>query len=217
MPNVCLAAGLRLTVVISVLWMGSVPAWGQIMFGNPYDAGLGRSPFGFPGWGPRTLNDSMGDFPQSASLAPAGPSTVSTDVLRHPLSSKARRLFEKAMHDAEMGNHPAAIEGLREALVKCPSDAPYAHNLLGLEYIETSRFADAKNSFEEAVRLMPHESANHSNFGLSLAIVGEWDSAEREVRKALQLDKSNSRAKLILEALLVRKRTRSESTADTRP
>ena len=40
------------------------------------------------------------------------------------------------MHFAELGNHHAAIDGLREALAKCPSDAPYAHNLLGLEYIE---------------------------------------------------------------------------------
>ena len=28
------------------------------------------------------------------------------------------------------------------------------------------------------------ESSNHSNLGLSLAIVGEWDSAEQEVRKS---------------------------------
>lgn len=217
MPNVCVAAGLRLAVLISFLWMGSAPAWGQILYGNPYDAGLGRARFGFPGWGPRTINESIPDFPQSAPHAPVGPVTVSTDVLRHPLSSKARRLFEKAMHYAEMGNHSAAIEGLQEALVKCPSDAPYTQNLLGLEYIETNRFADAKNSFEAAVQLMPRESANHSNFGLSLAIVGEWDSAEREERKALQLDKSNPKAKLILEALLMRKRTRSEHAADARP
>ena len=41
---------------------------------------------------------------------------------------------------------------------------------------------------------MPRESSNHSNLGLSLAIVGDWDSAEKEERKALQLDKSNSKA-----------------------
>lgn len=150
----------------------------------------------------------MSSFPQSPQLAPAHPATVSTDVLRHPLSSKARRLLDKAMHLTDLGNHTAAIEGLQEALAKYPSDAPYAHNLLGLEYIETGRFTDAKNSFEEAVRLMPHESVNHSNFGLSLAIVGEWDSAELEVRKAIQLDRANSKAKLILEALLLRKRTK---------
>jgi len=68
------------------------------------------------------------------------------------------------------------------------------------------QYGDAKESFAEAARLMPRESSNHSNLGLSLAIVGDWDTAEKEERKALQLDKSNSRAQLILEALLVRKR-----------
>jgi Flp pilus assembly protein TadD len=105
-------------------------------------------------------------------------------VLRHPLSSKARRLLDKAMHLADVGDHAAAIEGLQEALAIYPSDAPYAHNLLGLEYIETSRFTNAKNSFEEAVRLMPHESVNHSNFGLSLGssesgIPPNWKCAKR--------------------------------------
>jgi Flp pilus assembly protein TadD len=133
-------------------------------------------------------------------------------MLRHPLSSKARRLFEKAMRLAELGNHQAAIAGLRDALAKCPSDAPYAHNLLGLEYVEVQQYGEAKESFAEATRLMPRESSNHSNLGLSLAIVGEWDSAETEERKALQLDKTNSKAQMILEALLVRKRNRSVET-----
>jgi Flp pilus assembly protein TadD len=170
---------------------------------------MGRSPLGFPGFGtPETL-DPLGNFPQPAPADGSGPTTVSTDVLRHPLSSKARRLFEKAMHFAELGNHPAAIEGLRDALVKCPADAPYAQNLLGLEYIEARQYTEAKASFAEAARLMPRESSNHSNLGLSLAIMGEWDSAEQEERKALQLDKSNDKAKVILEALLVHKRNRA--------
>jgi len=208
MPNVCMAAGMRLTVLISVAWLGSVPAWGQIRYGNAYDAGLGRSPFGFPGFGARESVDPISSFPEPAPAPTdvSGSPTVSADALRHPLSSKARRLFEKAMHFAELGNHHAAIDGLRDALVKCPSDAPYAHNLLGLEYIEVQQYGDAKESFAEAVRLMPRESSNHSNLGLSLAIVGDWDTAEKEERKALQLDRSNSKAQLILEALLVRKR-----------
>jgi Flp pilus assembly protein TadD len=110
------------------------------------------------------------------------------------------------MHLAELGNHHGAIDGLREALVKCPADAPYVHNLLGLEYMEVEQYGEAKASFAEAARLMPRESSNHSNLGLSLAIAGEWDTAEQEERKAIQLDKSNSKAQLILEALLAHKR-----------
>ena len=207
MPNVCMAAGVRLAVLTGVVCLGGAPAWGQIHYGNPYDASMGRSPFGAP-WGARESLEAISSFPEREPEVKSGPSTISTDVLRHPLSSKARRLFEKAMHFAELGNHHAAIAGLRDTLAKCPADAPYADSLLGLEYFEVQEYAQAKASFSEAARLMPHESSNHSNLGLSLAIVGEWDSAEQEERKALQLDKSNDKAKLILEALLVRKRNK---------
>jgi tetratricopeptide (TPR) repeat protein len=213
MPNVWVAAGVRLAVLSSVVWLGGVPAWGQIHYGNPYDASLGQSPFGFPG-GERESLEAMSSFPEPGPANAPGSSTVSADVLRHPLSSKARRLFEKAMHLAEMGNHHGAIDGLRDALVKCPGDLAYGDNLLGLEYIEVQQYAEANASFAEAARLMPRESSNHSNLGLSLAIVGEWDSAEKEERKALQLDKSNDKAKLLLEALLVRKR---KQAADAKP
>lgn len=209
MLNVCRAAGVRLAVLTSVVCLGGAPARGQLHYGNPYDASMSRAPFGFPGWGARESLEAVSSFPEPVPGTGSGPSTVSTDMLRHPLSSKARRLFEKAMHFAELGNHQAAIAGLRDALAKCPPDAPYAQNLLGLEYIEVQQYTDAKTSFTEAARLMPHESSNHSNLGLSLAIVGEWDSAEQEERKALQLDKSNDKAKLILEALLVRKRNQA--------
>ena len=205
MPNVCMAAGVRPAVLSLVVCLGVAPVCGQLHYGNPYDASMGRSPFGAP-WGASESLEAVSSFPEPGTGVGSGPSTISADVLRHPLSSKARRLFEKAMHFAELGNHHAAIAGLREALVKCPSDAPYTQNRLGLEYIEAQQYPEAKASFSEAARLMPHESSNHSNLGLSLAIVGEWDSAEQEERKALQLDKSNDKAKLILEALLVRKR-----------
>jgi tetratricopeptide (TPR) repeat protein len=214
MPNVFGAAGVRLAVLISVVCLGSIPAWGQLRYGNPYDASMGWTPFGFPSFGSRETVDPLTNFPEPGPVAASGPSTISTDMLRHPLSSKARRLFEKAMHFAELGNHHAAIEGLRDALVKCPSDAPYAQNLLGLEYIEAQQYKEAKASFAEAARLMPRESSNHSNLGLSMAIIGEWDSAEQEERKALLLDKSNDKAKVILESLLAHKRNKA---ADAKP
>jgi Flp pilus assembly protein TadD len=203
MPDVCVAAGVRLTVLISVLWIGNVPAWGQVHSGNPFDTGRA---LGYSSHGLSELSDSMVSVPDSSERVPAGPATVSSDVLRHPLSSKARRRLEKAMHFAGLGNHAAAIQILRDALIKEPSTAPYAENMLGLEYVENRQYAEAKSSFEEAVRLMPHESVNHSNLGYSLAVEGDWNSAEQEARKALQLDSANSKAKSLLDLLLSRKR-----------
>jgi len=74
-----------------------------------------------------------------------------------------------------------------------------------VEYVQNQQFTEARNSFEEAVRLMPHESVNHSNLGYSLAVAGDWNSAEQEARTALQLDPANAKAKTLLEIIRGRK------------
>jgi Flp pilus assembly protein TadD len=205
MPNVSLAAGSRAAALLFFSWMTSVPVAGQVFSDNPYDP---RRSMGYSARGLRELAErSM--VPDSWEHAPAGPATVSADVLRHPLTSKARRRLEKALHLSELGEHPAAIQELRETLVKEPSSAPYAQNLLGVEYVENKQYAEAKNSFEEAVRLMPHESVNHSNLGYSLAVEGDWNSAEQEARTAIELDPMNTKAKSLLDTLLHWRRTAS--------
>ena len=202
MPNVSLAAGFRVAAIISLSWIARAPAWGQGFSVTPFDQ---SRVFGYSSRGLMELEESMSSFPDSAEHVPSGPATVSSDVLRHPLSAKARRRLEKALRLSVLGKHPAAIEELRETLAKEPSSAPYAHSLLGVEYVESGQFDEARSSFQEAVRLMPHESVNHSNLGFSLAVAGEWNSAEQEARTAIQLDPENTRAKTLLELIRGRK------------
>ena len=201
MPNVSLAAGIRVATVILVSWIANAPASGQVFSAGPYD---GTRAMGYSYQGLRELEEQwiLQDPPEHV---PAGPATISADILRHPLNSKARRRLEKALHLAELGEHPAAIKELRETLVKEPSSAPYAQNLLGVEYVENSQFAEARSSFEEAVRLMPHESVNHSNLGYSLAVAGDFNSAEQEARTAIRLDPDNTRAKRLLDLIHTRR------------
>lgn len=209
MPNVSLAAGFRVAAIISFSLIAnavaSAPASGQVFSGNRYDA---SRVLGYSSRGLIELEESMSSFPDSRERVPSGRPTISADVLRHPLSAKARRRLEKALHLSELGKHPAAIKELRETLVKEPSSAPYAQNLLGVEYVQNQEFAEARNSFEEAVRLMPHESVNHSNLGFSLAVAGDWNSAEQEARTAIQLDPANTRAKTLLDLVLHARRTK---------
>jgi len=154
------------------------------------------------------LQKSMSSLPDTGAGVSSGPATVSADVLRHPLSSKARQRLAKALHLSEVGEHPAAIKELRETLVKEPSSAPYAQSLLGVEYVQSQQFAEARTSFEEAVRLMPHESINHSNLGFSLAVTGDLSSAEQEARTAIRLDAANSKAKTLLDLILHTRRSK---------
>ena len=67
----------------------------------------------------------------------------SSDILRHPLSSKALHLLQKIMHLSEAGDHTAAIGALHEALIKQPAAKPYIDSLLGSEYLQTRQLTAA--------------------------------------------------------------------------
>src|SRR6266853_3364472 len=124
------------------------------------------------------------------SQASAGAS-VSADLLRHPLSPKARQMLQKAQRAAETGDHAGAIRQFEETLAKYPDSAAWTYSWLGVEYIKTDRFDAAVTSFEQAVLLLPHDAVSRSNFGLSLATTGQYDRAERELRRALELDRTS--------------------------
>jgi Flp pilus assembly protein TadD len=125
--------------------------------------------------------------------------TISAELLRYPLCSKARGMLRRALHMSETGDHLAAIQQLQEVLVKFPASAAYVHSLLGIEYLQTARVPDAVRSLEEAVSLLPHDPVNHANLGLSLHAAGQFERAQQEFRRALELDHSGSIAKLFLE------------------
>ena len=209
MSNITFTGG-RLMILLSVLVTVEMPAWCQFGWdGNPYDASRSMrstvpAPFG-------VLADSAPAVPVHQPRVTVG--TVSADMLRNPLSPKARRALEKAMHHSELGDHAAAIQRLHEALARYPQAAPYTLTLLGAELVETRSYGDARNAFELVARAMPHESAAHSNYGLSLALAGNADAAEKELRQAVALDRENGKAKRILEAVLVSKRIPGERAA----
>ena len=94
------------------------------------------------------------------------------------------------------------IAELRAALAKFPKDAPYTRNLLGVEYVEVRDYPAARDEFARVLEDMPHLSANHSNYGLTLVALGDDRTAEQELRLALALDSNNDKAKSILEALV---------------
>src|SRR5205823_3916092 len=111
--------------------------------------------------------------------------TVSADLLRHPLPSKARDLLLKAHLASSAGDHARAVSYLEQALRKYPDSAAWIQSLLGVEYVKTDQFPAAVSSLEQAVKLLPRDAVNRSNLGLSLAAVGQYDRAETELRRAL--------------------------------
>ena len=162
------------------------------------------------------LLDSRGasgvdNAPQVGSPSPQADvhNSVSADVLRHPISDKARRMLRQAMETLKSGDEEGARDQLLEMLAKEPNSAPYAHSVLGVIYARTSRFADAVNSFEQASSLLPHDAMNHYNLGVALARTRNYDRAEQEVRRSLDLDPNNESAQTLLTVLLHRRQARN--------
>lgn len=133
------------------------------------------------------------------TMPPSG--TVSVELLRYPLSGKARRMLEKAVRLIDSGDHTTAIQQLEETLAKYPSSAAYTQSMLGVEYMRVDKYSDAAKSLQQAVDLLPHDFVNHSNLGLSLARLGEYEQARQELSRALELDPQNANVRRLLAAL----------------
>ena len=126
-------------------------------------------------------------------IARAG--TISVDLLRHPLSAQA-------------GDHLGAIQQLSKALAKHPESAAWIQPLLGVEYLRTDQHEAAIQALEQAVLLLPRDAIHRSNLGLSLAFAGQYDRAEQELWKALQLDAKNDTTRRLLATVEANRRLR---------
>ncbi len=133
---------------------------------------------------------------------------ISVELLRYPIHEKARRMLQKALVTMDSGNHEAAIGQLRETLAKYPESAAYSQSLLGIEYLKTDRFQAAVDSLEQAVALLPHDAVNRYNLALSLALTGDYQRSEEQVRRALEIDPNNTTMQTFLNALLKYKNSR---------
>src|ERR1700674_414571 len=157
----------------------------QAPFGLPFEVRLGQ----------RAGTPVIVDAPDMPAPTAPAPAVISADLLRHPLPAKARQMLQQAQRAADAGDHANAVRLLERMLAKYPDSSAWAQSLLGVEYMKTDQFTAAVTSFEQAVLLLPHSAIDRSNLGVSLAAVGQYDRAERELCHALELDSDNVKAK----------------------
>ena len=135
--------------------------------------------FGFP-----AQPDLNGPVPIQAPAT-----VVSAETLRHPLTKKGRKLLARAQDDSHSGNHAKAIRELNSALEE-QSAEPYAHSLLGVEYLRLHQAAAAIRELVLAARQLPRLASVHSNLGLALCESGQVEQGLHEVDTALNLDQA---------------------------
>jgi Flp pilus assembly protein TadD len=169
----------KLTWCLALLWLPPLSA-------QPYESSA-----------PVTID------PSPVHQAPAR--TIPAELLRYPLSDKARHMLQKALQTSNAGDHANAVQELQKTLSKWPGTGPYVYSLLGVEYLKTGRIPEAVQTLERAVAFLPHDASNHANLGLALACNREYDRAAPELRQALDLDPHNSVAGKLFGVLALNK------------
>jgi len=142
-----------------------------------------------------------------STVHPAPARTVPVELLRYPLSSKALHMLQKALKASDAGDHSGAVKQLQKTIAKCPDTGAYVYSLLGVEYLKTDQIPDAVDALEQAVKLLPHDASNHANLGLALVSDGQYDRAEPELRRALDLNPHYAMATQLLNALALSRNT----------
>lgn len=149
----------------------------------------------------------VADVPETPSTVEtvASRTTISADLLRQSLSSKAKEILLKALHAAEGGDHPAAIRLMLSVLAKYPESDAWTQSMLGVEYLKTGQNASAVTALERALELLPRDAIDHANLGLALALMGQYDRAEPELRRAVALDGTDAKTRRLLELVIAAK------------
>lgn len=135
---------------------------------------------------------------------PVGSGTVSVGQLQHPLSARAKKIFEAAEKASSKGEYLREIEILRGALAD-GSAAPYARMNIGIAYIKAGQAASAVPDLQEAARMMPEDPAAHTNLAYALLLNKRMDEGEVECRRALQFDRNNAKARWVMGSILLNK------------
>lgn len=115
-----------------------------------------------------------------------------------------------------MGQSERGIPVLLGILKRNPQNVP-ALSMLGLAYLNSGHYDQARVCFEEEVKLKPQMDSGHLNLGTTYARLGRASQAEKEYRAALALNASMPEAIASLSKLLVDQKRFEEARAILAP
>jgi Tfp pilus assembly protein PilF len=152
-------------------------------------------------------------LPARANKPGPATGTVSVRQLRHPLSAKSKKMFDAAQKASAAGEFSKEI-GILRGTLNDASAVPYARMGMGVAYVRAGQIAMAIPEFQEAARLMPEDSAVHSNLAYALLLTKRMDEAEVAGRRALELDGSNFKARWVMGSILLDKGSHVEEAVE---
>lgn len=117
----------------------------------------------------------------------AAPGTASVTV---EIPKDARKAFEKGINKSEQGKSEEAIKAFQEAIKHYPTYLNAINNL-AVEYMKLSRYDEAKEHLETALKLSESSSLTHLNMGIILNQKKNFSEAKNHLNKAIELDFRN--------------------------
>jgi len=89
----------------------------------------------------------------------------------------------------QQGHLPEALKALQQAVKISPSDA-FSYRSLGIVYYQMSQYDNAIGALERAIALDPNNVWSHDYLGCACAQKGWQEVAEKEFRKAIDIDET---------------------------
>jgi Flp pilus assembly protein TadD len=157
-------------------------------------------------WPPTAIEERMAALrlPPIPRQEPEGNSKgmVSVQQALNPLTKEKAEALNRANLQLQSGDKESGRKRLEQAL-EDPASAGYAHAMLGTAYLKEGKVKVALEHLHEAVRLVPGLVSARSNLGYALGATGEWDLAQKELRKAIALNASDPHPNFVLGVMLL--------------
>lgn len=136
-------------------------------------------------------------------------------VFRRPtgdfvLTPKAAKEIQHALEDLQSGKVPSAQKHTQKAMKLAPGN-PYVQYVMGMTYILSGDFAQAKPYLEKSVSIDPKEAASLTSLGTVRYRLGDNKGAIEVLSKAVQLDAKSWKAEWLLAASYLQEKKYAEA------
>jgi len=197
-------------VVHGVSLLAAVLLTGSVLFGQQTNPSA--RPRGWDQGQPAHPFSDWNDTPM-ASTEPQPPCPASKFVtvqeLNHNVPKKARKEVEKAERAHAKNQIGEAIVHFKQAILIDPIFVAARNNLAAI-YLRAANPEPAIAQLEEAVKIDPHHPILFKNLTVGYIMIHNFEAAERVARVTLGLDRTGSRAPMLLGFVLVNRQKFNE-------
>src|SRR6266404_7289668 len=123
--------------------------------------------------------------------------TISVTQLTHRVPAGAAREYRASLKALDSGDLARSLAHCQKAVAADPNNAS-AHNDLGVLYINNGQMEHALAEFYREIELEPQVALGHLNASFTLLALGRAQDAEKPARKAVEIERGNRRARLLL-------------------